>query len=150
MKPLVSIVIVNYNYGRFLDEAIQSVLNQSCRDFELIVVDGGSTDNSLEIIKKHVAYLSWWVSEPDKGQSDAFNKGFAHAHGKYLTWLNADDAMCPGTIERLRNAVVKHPECEWFAGGFIWCDPKMRVLQCYSAYPISRIRSTTLALEKPL
>lgn len=140
MKPLLSIVISNYNYGRFLEEAILSVLSQCCQDFELIVVDGGSTDNSLEVIKKYETRLSWWVSEPDKGQSDAFNKGFAHANGKYLTWLNADDVMCPGTIERLKDASVRYPECEWFAGGFIWCDPQMRILQCYSAYPLSRIR----------
>ena len=140
MKPLLSVVIANYNYGRFLGEAIDSVLRQSCQDFELILVDGGSTDNSLDVIKKYEDRLSWWVSEPDKGQSDAFNKGFSHANGKYLTWLNADDVMCPGTIARLKDAVSRNPECEWFAGGFIWCDPEMRILQCYSAYPLSRIR----------
>lgn len=140
MKPLLSVVIANYNYGRFLGEAIDSVLRQSCQDFELILVDGGSTDNSLDVIEEYASRISWWVSEPDKGQSDAFNKGFSHANGRYLTWLNADDVMCPGTIARLKDAVSKNPDCEWFAGGFMWCDPEMRILQCYSAYPLSRIR----------
>ena len=64
-KPLLSIVIANYNYGRFLEEAIQSVLSQSCDDYELIIVDGGSTDNSVEIIKKYEDKIAWWVSEKE-------------------------------------------------------------------------------------
>lgn len=114
MKKLLSIVIANYNYGRFLEEAIQSVLAQSRQDVELIVVDGGSTDNSVAIIKKYADQLAYWVSEPDKGQSDAFNKGFAKAEGKYLTWLNADDVLVPGALENVIAAFRKHPECEWF------------------------------------
>jgi len=80
--PLLSIVIANYNYGRFLESAILSVVSQELADkVELIVCDGGSTDDSVEIIKKYSGQISWWVSEKDNGQSDAFNKGFAHARG---------------------------------------------------------------------
>ena len=117
-QPLLSIVIANYNYGRFLDEAIRSVLDQSCGDWELIICDGGSTDNSKEVIEKYAGRLAWWCSEKDKGQSDAFNKGFAHAKGKFLTWLNADDVMLPGVVEKLKSAAERHPECEWFTGNF--------------------------------
>ena len=117
-QPLLSIVIANYNYGRFLDEAIRSVLDQSCGDWELIICDGGSTDNSKEVIENYADKLAWWCSEKDKGQSDAFNKGFAHAKGKFLTWLNADDVMLPGVVEKLKSAAEKHPECEWFTGNF--------------------------------
>lgn len=138
--PLLSIVIANYNYGRFLDEAIQSVLSQSCDDYELIICDGGSTDNSVEVIKKYADKLAWWCSEPDKGQSDAFNKGFARARGKYLTWLNADDVMLPGVIEKLRKASEKHPDCEWFVGGCFWLDPEMRIIKCGRGRPFSEIR----------
>ena len=111
-RPLLSIVIANYNYGRYLDEAIQSVLNQSCQDFELIVCDAASNDSSVEIIKKYAnglppktslydwepgnsqlttkdyrlsTKITWWCSEPDGGQSAAFNKGFSHARGRFLT-----------------------------------------------------------------
>ena len=138
--PLLSIVIANYNYGRFLEEAIQSVLSQSCNDYELIIVDGGSTDNSVEIIKKYEHKLAWWVSEKDKGQSDAFNKGFAHAKGQFLTWLNADDVMLPGVIEKLKCAAEKHPKCEWFVGGVLWLDPEMKVVNCGRGRPFSEIR----------
>ena len=138
--PLVSIVIANYNYGRFLAEAIESVLAQSCPDYELIVCDGGSTDNSLDVIKRYADRLAWWCSELDKGQSDAFNKGFAHATGKYLTWLNADDVMLPGVIAALKTAATKHPDCEWFAGGSLWCDAEMRVVKCNVARPFSELR----------
>jgi glycosyltransferase involved in cell wall biosynthesis len=115
-QPLISIVIVNYNYGRFLEEAITSILGQSCQDFELLIVDGGSTDNSVEIIKKYETRLAWWCSEPDKGQSEAFNKGFEKASGKFLTWLNADDLLLPGALAAFAKKACKYPECEWFTG----------------------------------
>lgn len=140
MRPLLSIVIANFNYGRFLSEAIESVLSQSCQDFELIICDGGSTDSSVEIIKKYATKITWWCSEKDKGQSDAFNKGFLHACGKFLTWLNADDVMLPGTIEKLRKATAKHPNCEWFVGGVLWLDPQMRIVNCGRGRPFSEIR----------
>lgn len=139
-KPLLSIVIANYNYGRFLEEAIQSVLSQSCQDFELIVVDGGSTDDSVNIIRKYEDRLAWWVSEKDKGQSDAFNKGFSHASGHFLTWLNADDVLLPDTIEKLKVAAMHNPGCEWFVGGCFWLDADMRIVNCGRARPFSEIR----------
>ena len=153
--PLVSIVIANYNYGRFLEEAIQSVLSQSCQDFEIIIIDGGSTDNSVEIIKKYAvpeskpgveverwnSKISYWVSEKDKGQSNAFNKGFAKAKGKFLTWLNADDVLLPGTIEKLRLATERWPSNEWFVGGCFWLDKEMRIIQCRKAEPQSEIET---------
>lgn len=138
--PLVSIVIANYNYGRFLEEAIQSVLNQSCRDFELIVCDAASTDNSVDVIKKYKDKIAWWCSEKDGGQSAAFNKGFSHARGRFLTWLNADDVMLPRTIERLKVAAETNPSCEWFAGGCLWLSPEMRVIKCGRGRPMSRLR----------
>ena len=122
MNPLLSIVIVNYNYGRFLEAAIQSVLHQKVPEIELIIVDGGSSDNSVEIIKKHEGNIAWWVSEPDRGQSDAFNKGFAHARGKYLTWLNADDMLVPRCLAHVISALRKYPNCEWFTANFYRID----------------------------
>jgi glycosyltransferase involved in cell wall biosynthesis len=177
MQPILSIVIANYNYGRFLDDAIQSVISQNMGDtVELIICDGGSTDNSVEIIKKYANGLpqntsldewlhkpsnpqtlkpsnpqtlkpsnsqtpiSWWCSEKDKGQSNAFNKGFSHAQGRFLTWLNADDVMLPGTLTKLEKAIENHPQCEWFVGGVIWLDPEMRVVNCGRGRPFSEIR----------
>ncbi len=130
MTPLLSVVIANYNYGRFIGDALQSLLSQSCDDFEIIVVDGGSTDESVSIIKEYEDKISWWVSEKDNGQSDAFNKGFARASGRFFTWLNADDVMLPGTIENLKFAVSKNPSCEWFIGGAMWLDKQLHVVKC--------------------
>lgn len=126
MQPLLSIVIANYNYGRFLEETIQSVLCQvdetmclpSGERIELIIVDGGSNDNSVEIINKYADRLAWWCSEKDRGQSHAFNKGFSKASGKLLTWVNADDLLCPGTLEELARRHKRFPDCEWFTGNF--------------------------------
>jgi GT2 family glycosyltransferase len=129
-SPLFSIVIANYNHGRFLEEAIGSVLSQDCHDRELIVVDGGSTDNSVEIIRRHATALQWWCSEPDKGQSDAFNKGFAHAQGRFGCWLNADDIMMPGALSAVRAYVERHPGTEWIGGSTVFCDQDLKVLWC--------------------
>lgn len=110
---LLSILIVNFNGEMFLEQAIRSVLDQKCKDAELLIVDGASTDGSLGIIKKYADELAWWVSEPDKGQSDAFNKGFAHANGKYLMWLNADDLLLPNSISYICNYLATHPKTQW-------------------------------------
>ena len=119
MEPILTIVIANYNYGRFLGDAIKSVVQQEgFHECELIVVDGGSSDDSVEVIKKYSSKIHWWVSERDSGQSEAFNKGFSHARGKYLTWLNADDIMHYGCISHILKEVKAHPECEWFTGNF--------------------------------
>ena len=117
--PFFSIVIATYNYGRFLGQAIESVINQSCQDYELIVVDGGSKDNTLDVIRKYERYISWWVSEPDKGQSNAFNKGFSHSKGKFLTWLNADDIYLPGALEAVKIKLLKNPDAGWATGNFL-------------------------------
>jgi len=140
MNPLLSIVIANYNYGRYLAEAIESVISQSCTDYELIIVDGGSTDGSVDVIKKYESKLAWWVSEPDGGQSNAFNKGFAHARGRFLTWLNADDVFLPGAIDSLRRASEKYPNCKWFVGGVLWLDPEMKIINCGRGRKFSEVR----------
>lgn len=129
-SPILSIVIANYNYGRFLEDAIKSVVEQDGFDrCELIVVDGGSTDNSVDIIKKYANKISWWVSQQDKGQSDAFNNGFAHARGKYLTWVNADDIMPNGCLKKIIREMERHPDCEWFTGNFFRFTENGKVIE---------------------
>jgi len=96
--PKVSIITPSYNQGRFLEASILSVLEQDYPNLEYIVVDGGSKDESVEIIKKYQERLSWWVSEKDKGHADALNKGFSHATGEILAWLNSDDIYFPSAV----------------------------------------------------
>lgn len=127
MDPLLSIVIANYNYGRFLEEAILSILSQGVRDrVEIIICDAASTDNSVEIIKKYADKISWWCSEKDGGQSAAFNKGFAHAKGEWFTWLNADDILLPGTVNAFVRYVEKNPNAEWITGNMLSFDSDTR------------------------
>ena len=118
---LISIVMANYNYGRYLEAAIKSVVEQEgFEKSELIVVDGGSSDNSVDIIKKYADRISWWVSEKDKGQSDAFNKGFAHAKGRLGCWLNADDLLLPGTLRAVIECLESNSNVEWVSGGTVY------------------------------
>lgn len=120
--PFLSIVIATYNYGRFLEMAIRSVLAQHRTDVELIVVDGGSSDNTLDVIKKYESSIAWWCSEADQGQSNAFNKGFSHSHGRYLTWLNADDLLLPGAVDAVEKALRHCPQASWATGNFVRFD----------------------------
>lgn len=114
--PLVSILTPSYNQGRFLQETIQSVLSQDYPNLEYIIVDGGSTDYSVEIIKQYASQLTWWVSEPDQGQTDALNKGFAHARGEILAWLNSDDTYQPGAIREAVEFMLAHPDISMVYG----------------------------------
>jgi len=97
--PLISIVTPSYNQGEFIEETIRSVLLQGYPNLEYIIIDGGSTDNSVEIIKKYEQYLAYWVSEQDKGQSNAINKGFYRAKGELIGWQNSDDYYHPKTFK---------------------------------------------------
>src|SRR6185369_4871040 len=96
--PLITLVTPSLNQGRYLEATLASVIAQDYPRLELIVVDGGSVDGSVEIIRRHADRLSWWVSEPDKGQSDALIKGFSRANGDVMNWLNADDLLRPGAL----------------------------------------------------
>jgi glycosyltransferase involved in cell wall biosynthesis len=108
--PLVTIVTPSYNQAAYLDEALRSVAEQDYPAIEHVVVDGGSTDGSVEIIESFADRLAWWVSEPDAGQADALNKGFAQANGQILGWLNSDDVLLPGAISAVVEALERDPD----------------------------------------
>jgi len=133
MDPLVSIVTPSFNQARFLEGTIQSVLAQDYPRLEYMIVDGGSTDGSLDIIQKYARRLAWWVSEPDRGQTDALNKGFSHAQGEVLTWLNSDDAYLPGAIREAVDVLQAHPEAGMVYGDANLVDESGKVLGRFPA-----------------
>jgi len=103
--PKITIVTPSFNQGNFIDENIQSVLTQNYPNFEHIIIDGGSIDGTVDILKKY-SHLKW-VSEPDRGQASALNKGFRMATGDVIGWLNSDDSYLPGTFEVVARAFDK-------------------------------------------
>jgi glycosyltransferase involved in cell wall biosynthesis len=126
--PKISIVTPSFNQGVFLEETICSVLDQKYPNLEYIIIDGGSTDNSVETIKKYEKHLTYWVSEPDRGHGHALNKGFALATGEIMAWLNSDDKYLPWTFETVAEVFNAFPEVEWIQGNPATWDIKGRMV----------------------
>jgi len=130
----ISIITPSFNQGNFLEQTIDAVLSQNYPNLEYMVIDGGSTDNSVEIIKKYEKHLTYWVSEKDKGQSDAINKGLKRATGEIVNWINSDDWYNPNTLQKVAEyfddeniQVVSGRSDVWKLGKFKVCNPGVDV-----------------------
>jgi glycosyltransferase involved in cell wall biosynthesis len=134
--PLVSVVTPSYNQGRFLRRTIASVLGQSYPHVEYLVIDGGSTDDSVAILKSYGDRLAW-VSEPDRGQAHALNKGFARARGDVLAYLNSDDVLAPGAVEKAVVHLLAHPDWDLVYGRANYIDEGGRIVGAYPTAPFT-------------
>ncbi|MBL8091480.1 MAG: glycosyltransferase [Anaerolineales bacterium] len=119
---LISIITPSYNQAKYLGQTIQSVLTQDYPNIEYIVIDGGSNDGSVDIIKKYQDKFTYWVSEKDKGQAEAINKGFAKANGEIIAWLNSDDYYLPNTISQVVKTFEENPDAVLIYGNMLAVD----------------------------
>lgn len=135
--PKLSIVVPSYNQGHFIEETLRSILLQNYPNLELIVIDGGSTDNTVEVLKTYDAFIDFWVSEKDEGQSDAINKGLKRASGDWLAFMNSDDGYLKDVFARIFSK-IKNEDFVFGNQGFVgktMQDPQLRVSK--NIYPLS-------------
>ncbi len=146
----ISVITPSFNQGEYLEETILSVLNQKYSNLEYIVMDGGSTDNSVEIIKKYEKHIAFWISEKDIGQSHAINKGFRKATGDVVAYLNSDDKYCPDVFYKIADLFNKDLECMWLCGNVIFIDEYGKILlRKKSVYTPFILRYGTSSLYQP-
>jgi len=132
-SPLVTIITPSFNQAPYLEETINSVLGQTYPRIEYIIMDGGSTDGSVEIIKRYQNKLAYWVSEKDRGQTDAINKGFARAKGEVLAWINSDDTLRPNAVEEAVRFLNDNPDIGLVYGDTHYIDEHSKVIGRFPA-----------------
>jgi glycosyltransferase involved in cell wall biosynthesis len=120
----------SYNQSQFIEESIQSILDQDYPSLEFMILDGGSSDGSQEIIQRYGRHLAFWQSQPDKGQTDALIQGFERATGDLLGWVNSDDVLLPGALQSIADAYVLYSKSGLFGGNFFLIDRDSRISRC--------------------
>jgi glycosyltransferase involved in cell wall biosynthesis len=147
--PRITIITPSFNQGEFIEETILSIFNQNYPNLEYFIVDGGSTDNTLEVIKKYDDSIDWWVSEPDRGQSHAINKGLARSTGEICNWINSDDLLFPGALKRVADCFQRHRgEVDLMVGEHAFVSAGRRILRISS--PPSRLAMSLRNLIIPI
>jgi glycosyltransferase involved in cell wall biosynthesis len=132
--PTISVVTPSFNQARFVRDTIESVLSQDYPNLEYVVIDGGSTDGSADIIREYASHLSYWTSEPDRGHGHALNKGFARTTGEIMAWVNSDDKYLPWTFEVVAEIFSAFPDVNWITGTQAWWDEKGRLTAAQPVY----------------
>jgi glycosyltransferase involved in cell wall biosynthesis len=142
--PKISVITPSYNQGKYIEQTILSVIGQQYPNLEYIIIDGGSTDETLEVIKKYEKQITYWVSEKDKGQSHAINKGFSMATGEILAWINSDDMYLPSTLSFVANLIdVTVPEI--YFGNCILFKEELSELKSYGSNVVDAHSNSLLA-----
>jgi len=136
--PSISLVTCSFQQGEFIGSTIRSVLAQNYPSLEYLVIDGGSTDRSVAVIRDFESSLDYWVSEPDGGQTEALAKGLALSTGELQGWLCSDDLLLPGTLEKVGQYFASHPEAEWLYGDAVWIDVRGRPIRPKKEMPWNR------------
>lgn len=138
--PKISIVTVNYNKAKYLERTILSVLSQNYPNLEYVIIDGGSTDGSVEIIQKYAQHLAFWVSEPDKGMYDALRKGFEHTSGEIMAWINSDDMYHRNAFFNVAEIFSSDPDIEWLEGALTHWDEQDRCVYVSKSRYLNRVK----------
>lgn len=138
MWPKITVVTPSYNHARFLGATLQSVYDQIYPNLEHIIIDGGSTDGSIEVIRRYEERVAYWISESDGGQTEALIKGFAQATGDILCWLNSDDLFESGTLWDVARFFMKRPQVRFVYGDARWIDTEGRVIKSKKEIPFNR------------
>src|ERR1044071_3590800 len=149
MAPKLSIITPSFNQGHFLEETILSVLNQGYEPLEYIIVDGGSTDDSVSVIRRYEDKLAYWVSEKDRGQVHAINKGLEKATGDILAFINSDDVYLPGAFNAVMSYFADNPKCEWVCGDTIMFGEGHETQMIHARVPLSAAHCLSWAYRAP-